>query len=104
LAEGAGISAKRKFFFSFFSYYLAEGAGTTREAKIFSRLAIPVNLRRGNEARSANFFFSMLFLCTLDARTKREARKQTIFPCFPCEPYARERGEKRENFVFLLST
>jgi len=46
----------------------------------------------------------MLFLCTLDARTKREARKQTIFPCFPCEPYARERGEKRENFFFLLST
>jgi hypothetical protein len=40
--------AKRKFFFSFFSYYLAEGAGTTREARNFFRLAIPVNLRRGN--------------------------------------------------------
>ena len=45
----------------------------------------PVNLRSAHKARSMAKLFSMLFLWTLRAGTRREARK-FFFSCFPCEP------------------
>jgi hypothetical protein len=88
LAQSASTTREaRNFFFFVFLFlpHLAEGAGTTREAQfvffsffffILLRVAFPVNLRRGQEARSAKIFCFLAFPVNLTrGHEARSAKK-----------------------------